>query len=322
MRVLVFGSSGQTGSYLVQKLLSEGQAVIGVARYEFPYFLPNPEQFTALTVDPTEIDTLKQILDFYDFDAVVNFLSISSVASCSENPELSRRINFDFAKDLFELVSAKASISKRKIRLLQASSSEMYGGYPIGTLVDESLELQPNSVYGEDKALAHSALNDVRKANSNISATSLILFNHESPRRNERFVTRKIVDSIFDISVGKQSSLILGDIDVQRDWGYAKDFAEGIYRILLGETNSDYVIGTGKLRSVRDFCYEIFKNFDVPESRWTINCDENLKRARNNNGLAANSSLVERETGWRPMVEFEELAKILVDAKTNTPDLA
>lgn len=315
VRVLVFGSSGQTGSYLVEKLLSEKHEVIGVARSTFPYFLPNREKFTEVMVDPTDSTILKQLLDRFDFDAVVNFLSISSVAACSENPELSRRVNFEFARLLFELVSNKASRNKIKIRLVQASSSEMYGGYPVGTSVDESLAPSPVSKYGEDKFLAHSYLNEIRGENPNIFATSLILFNHESPRRNQKFVTRKIVDRVFDISKGKESSLILGDIEVQRDWGYAKDFAEGIYRVVRAETNSDYVIGTGKLRSVRDFCIEMFENFGVAENRRIILCDESLKRSRNNNGLAGNSNLLESEIGWRPTVEFEELVKILADAK-------
>lgn len=315
MRVLVFGSSGQTGSYLVEKLLLEGHEVIGVARSKFPYFLLNSEKFLQIVVDPTENTTLKQLLEYNNFDAVINLLSISSVAACSEYPELSTKVNFEFARLLFELVSNKALKRKSKIRLVQASSSEMYGGYPVGTLVDESLEPRPISKYGEDKFLAHSCLNEIRGINPNILATSLILFNHESPRRNQKFVTRKIVDRVYDISRGRESSLILGDIEIQRDWGYAKDFAEGIYRVLHAETNSDYVIGTGKLRSVRDFCIEIFENFGVDENRRIILCDETLKRSRNNNGLAGNSNLLESEIGWRPTVEFKELAKILTDAK-------
>jgi GDPmannose 4,6-dehydratase len=185
----------------------------------------------------------------------------------------------------------------------------------VGTFVDESLTPRPISKYGEDKFLAHSYLNEIRCENPNILATSLILFNHESPRRNQKFVTRKIVDRVFEISRGRESKLILGDIEIQRDWGYAKDFAEGIYRVLHAETNSDYVIGTGKLRSVRDFCIEIFENFGVDENRRNILCDETLKRSRNNNGLAGNSNLLESEIGWRPTVEFKELAKILTDAK-------
>ncbi len=315
MRVLIFGSSGQTGSYLLEKLLSEGHEVIGVARSKFPYLLPSRDKFTELIVDPTDSVILKQILEFHEFDAVVNFLSLSSVAACSENPEISRRINFEFARLLFEQVSSKALKNKIGIRLIQASSSEMYGGYPSGTVVDESLTPRPISKYGEDKALAHSFLNAIRHENPNIHATSLILFNHESPRRNQKFVTRKIVDRIFEISRFKESSLVLGDIEIQRDWGYAKDFAEGIYRVIQAETNSDYVIGTGKLRSVRDFCIEMFEYFGVAENRRIILCDDSLKRSRNNNGLAGNSNLLENEIGWRPTVEFEELVKILADAK-------
>lgn len=315
MKVLIFGSSGQTGSYLVQKLLEEGNHVIGVARRKFPYALFNEELFTEIVLDPTEKEVLERIIDFTDFDAVVNFLSLSSVAECEKNSEVSKRINFEFAASLFNFVSKKSRKTNTPIRIIQASSSEMYGGYPSGTLIDETLSLNPISTYGKHKSLAHLHLEQVKVENELISASSLILFNHESPRRDSRFVTKKIIDTIYEISKGMETTLHLGDIEVKRDWGYAADFAIGIAEVLSSSSNLNFVIATGSLHSVKDFCDETFENFGIPVEKRIIVCEKSLMRSRNNNGLAGSTDLIGKELNWRPKVGFQELVRILASSK-------
>jgi GDPmannose 4,6-dehydratase len=312
---MVLGSSGQTGSYLVQKLLSDGNEVIGIARKKFPYRIPNQDLFTEITLDPSDIVILERIVETNKFDVVVNFLSLSSVAECASNPDISQKLNLEFACRLFDLVSKKSFNKNLPIRILQASSSEMYGGYSSDTLIDETVPLNPISVYGKHKSIAHQYLEQIKADNPLISGSSLILFNHESPRRDARFVTKKIIDRIFEISAGRESELHLGDIEVRRDWGYAAEFAEGISKIVGYNSNANFVIATGSLHSVREFCDEAFQSFDIPRGKRKIVCDESLKRSSNNNGLAGNSDFLSKELNWRPRVGFQELVKILVASK-------
>ena len=315
MRVLLFGSSGQTGSYLAQEFLSQGHFVAGVTRSKSIYISKDEHNFHEIIADPTDDQTLSEIIKKNEFDVVVNLLSVSSVSFCAEYPELSHEVNFVFAQKLFDQLVKKTTKDKKHIRLLHASSSEMYGGYASGTKVNENLETNPTSVYGNHKTLAHNYLESIKHNSDLLLATSLILFNHESPRRGNRFVSRKIIDTVHEISQGKQKSLELGDLDVLRDWGYARDFAIGIARIAQVNTNSNFVLGTGKLHSVREFCEEAFRNFDVPVNRRIIVSSESLMRRSNNNGLAADTAKVFAEIGWRPSINFNDLVKILVDTK-------
>lgn len=315
MKYLIFGSSGQTGSYLVQNLLLHGHEVIGIARTNFPYKIPNPPNFRQIIGNALEPHFLERVIDEVDFDVVVNLLSLSSVSLCSENSEESYEVNYIFASRLFEETFKKSEKCSTPTRLLQASSSEMFGGYPSGTSINENLDPNPVSVYGRHKTLAHLKLNELKGVSEYLQSTSIILFNHESPRRGNRFVTRKIIDSIYEISLGERRELHLGDLDVLRDWGYAKDFAEGIARIASINTNQDYVVGTGVLHSVGQFCEEAFRKFDVPIEKRRVISDVSLMRNSNNNGLSANTSKVNAEIGWAPKVEFLELIEILVDTK-------
>jgi GDPmannose 4,6-dehydratase len=315
LRVLLFGSSGQTGSYLAQEMISQGHFVIGVARSKNKYIPKQISNFSEIIADPTHEHVLGDILTQNRFDTVVNLLSVSSVSLCSEYPELSYEVNFLFAQKLFDKILEQSVKEKKPIRLLHASSSEMYGAHPSGTKVSESLEINPTSVYGHHKSLAHNYLEKLKTYSDEFLATSLILFNHESPRRGDRFVSRKIIDTIYEITQGTKTNLQLGDLEVLRDWGYARDFAIGIEKIAQARTNSNFVLGTGKLHSVGEFCDEAFRNFNVPESKQIIVSSEALKRSSNNNGLAADTSRVFAEIGWQPTVSFEDLVKILVQAK-------
>jgi GDPmannose 4,6-dehydratase len=315
VRVLLFGSSGQTGSYLAQEFLTQGDFVTGVARSKNAYIPGDEPNFYQIIADPTDDQTLSEIIRGNDFDVVVNLLSVSSVSFCAEYPELSYEVNFLFAQKLFDNL-IKYSIDKKKyIRLLHASSSEMYGGHPSGTIVNESLELHPSSIYGNHKTLAHNYLQSLKHDSELFLATSLILFNHESPRRGDRFVSRKIIDGIYEMSQGRQNSLQLGDLEVLRDWGYARDFAVGIRRIAEVTTNANYVLGTGRLHSVGEFCEVAFRYFKLPENHRVIVSSNDFKRLANNNGLAADTSKLFAEIGWRPSVTFNDLVKILVDTK-------
>ena len=318
MRVLVFGSSGHTGSYLVEKLLSENHEVIGVSRTKFPYFTANLNKFTDLVTDAVSPSVLNTIVNDFKFEAVVNFLSLSSVAKCAQTPDISETVNFKFAKELFDLVSRKAVRTNSEIQIVQASSSEMYGGHPFGTVINETTDLRPISVYGQHKTAAHSHLLKISETNPKLIANSLILFNHESPRRNPQFVSRKIVDSIFEMTHGNQEYLELGDIETMRDWGYAKEFADGIYEILRSKTSGDFVIGTGELHSIREFCEELFSIFETPAHERILVSNDSLKRLSNNNGLAGDTSKLFSKIGWQPQIKFAELIRILAKEKLAT----
>lgn len=222
-------------------------------------------------------------------------------------PEYTAGVTGVGALRLFEAVKDNCS----KARIYQASSSEMFGGY--GAPQNEETPFHPRSPYGCAKAFAHhSAVNYRESYGMHISCG--ILFNHESPRRGETFVTRKIARAAARIAAGLQDKLALGNLDAQRDWGYAPEFTEAMWLMLQQDAPSDYVIGTGKSHTVREFVRDAFAIVGL-DSRDHVVIDPRYYRAAEVDDLRADASKAAKLLGWEPRTKFYPLVKLMVDAE-------
>jgi GDPmannose 4,6-dehydratase len=197
------------------------------------------------------------------------------------------------------------------VRLYQASSSEMYGTNPAGEAFDENTPFKPASPYGVAKVFAHQMVVHYRAAYG-IHASCGILFNHESPRRGETFVTRKITRAAARIKLGLQKHLYLGNLEAERDWGYAPDYVEAMWLMLQQDEPDDYVIATGETRSVREFLHAVFGSLGLSVKKH-VKTDERLKRPEEVNWLKGNARKAKQKLGWEPRCSFEDLVRIMVD---------
>ena len=228
MKVLILGGSGQTGSYLCELYAASGHEVFNASRTPSRYS-PDSGRFLQIVVD--ELFDISGLIQKASPDLIINLLSLSSVIECEKNPELSQELNWFFVEKCLKEVARARAYFEREIQFIQASSSEMYSGYVAETVVSENSVLNPATTYGKHKAKAHEA---VQEFNSSFGgARAAILFNHESPRRTSKFVSKKIINGLIDIKMGESKKLELGNIATRRDWGFAPDYADGI--MILGK---------------------------------------------------------------------------------------
>lgn len=309
MNFLVLGASGQTGSYLAQTLeLDPKNRVFSASRSKNPFF--EPSNYISLDFDFNQ-KNLADLITNVDADAVINLISLSSVFLCEQSPDESKRLNFDFVVNLSKaILEAQESLSKA-IHIFQCSSSEMYSNLGAYSVISESTDLNPGSVYGIHKANALEHLREFRAANPSFAYSTGILFNHESPRRSLNFVSKKIVSAAREISFGRLDKLELGDISVERDWSYAPDFAEAIASIVSSRISGEYVFASGELHSIREFCELSFKEYGISDFENSIRTNPSFLRKNNNNGLIGNPAKLRREIAWTPKVGFAELVRIM-----------
>lgn len=301
-RALITGVTGQDGFYLSELLLSLGHEVHGLVR---PGSVA-PEGVTAHEFDLLSGD-IGEILETVKPDQVYNLAAVSSVFRSWQEPELTARVNGEFVARLLAAVSRAA----RDIRVVQASSAEIFG-VPDRSPQDESTRVRPSSPYGAAKAYAHQLAGAYR--GQGVFAASCILYNHESPRRPETFVTRKITAAVARISLGLQSRLELGNLDSRRDWGWAPDFADALHRAAVADTPSDYVIATGSAHSVREFVAAAFDRVGITEWTELVDSNDSLLRVGDAPELVGDASRARAELGWRPTMEFSQIVGAMVDA--------
>ena len=313
-RHLVFGALGQDGSYLMEQLCAEGQQVIGVIRNSAivpKEFLDKKIKYVRGNIlDATFLDSL---LTTYKPTHLYNLASASSVSESYANPSLSLQINLEFVSLLIDRIEEYRSKYKRDIYFLQASTSEMFG--PVQqNLITEDTPHDPRSPYAEHKSLAHKLCLHAR-ATKDFKIGTVILFNHESPRRPLKFVSRKITRGAYLISKGIEKELVLGNINVVRDWGYAPDYVDAIRLIAIDSHNDDYVVATGQLRSLNDMCQIAFQAAGISDCESYIVSDKSLFRSNENSGLRGNSNKVMDKLGWEPKVSFEQMIEMMVFAE-------
>jgi GDPmannose 4,6-dehydratase len=306
-RALVTGAGGQDGSYLAESLLERGYEVVGVVR-------DAKRAYDHLAgVELVEVDLLDQaalagVLREHRPREVYNLASPSFVPRSWEHPVETAEFAAVGVTSLLEAIRAVDG----GIRVYQASSSEIFGE-PAEVPQSESTPLAPVTPYGVAKAYGHFIIGSYRRRYG-LHASAGILYNHESPRRPENFLPSKVAHAVARIAGGEASKLQLGDLDAQRDWGYACDSVEAMRLILQQDEPGDYVIATGELHSVRELVEVAFSHVGLD---WQdhVGVDESLKRGQAElHHLVGDASKARERLGWRPTVTFEELVALLVDA--------
>ncbi len=309
-RAFVTGISGQDGTYLAERLLADGTEVHGLV---FTADSPSPYVPDAAVLhegDLTDVDATRALLLDLAPDEVYNLAALSSVARSWDDPEAAARINSAGALGLLDAV---ASLAGRDggVRFVQASSAEIFGE-PARSPQDESTPIAPVNPYGAAKAEVHAAVGVRRLAG--LHATSLILYNHESPRRPARFVTRKITSTVAAIARGDADSLVLGNLDARRDWGWAPDFVDAMIRAARADAADDYIVATGESHSVRDFVAAAFARAGVVDWEPLVSTDPAFVRPVDATELVGDPSRARDRLGWTPTVTFEEIVGRMVDA--------
>jgi GDPmannose 4,6-dehydratase len=316
-QALITGITGQDGSYLAELLLEKGYVVHGIVRRSSSF---NTERIDHLYVDPHDRDarlhlhygdlndasSLQSIIETVQPDEVYNLGAQSHVRVSFDIPEYTGEITALGAIRLLEAIRKGGS----KCRFYQASSSELYGKV-VETPQKETTPFHPRSPYAVAKAYAYYMTQNYREA-YNMFATNGILFNHESERRGETFVTRKITRAIGRIKVGLQKDLFLGNLDAKRDWGHAADYVEAMWLMLQQDTPDDFVIGTGETHSVKEFAEKAFAHAGL-DSKDFVKIDPRYFRPSEVDLLLSDPGKAKRVLGWKPKVTFEELVKRMVD---------
>ncbi len=310
MRALITGITGQDGSYLAELLLEKGYEVIGMVRRSstesFERINHIKNQVTLVQADLLDQLSIINIIEEHKPEEVYNLAAQSFVPTSWVQPVLTGE--FD-ALGVAKVLEAIRLVNKN-IRFYQASSSEMFGKVQ-EVPQTESTPFYPRSPYGCGKVFAHWATINYREA-YDMHASSGILFNHESPRRGETFVTRKITRAAGRIKLGLQKKLFLGNLDAQRDWGFAGDYVEAMWLMLQQDVPEEYVIATGKMLSVREFCDLAFASLDL-DSKDFVEIDSKYYRPTEVEQLLGDASKAKEKLGWEPKTSVEELARMMVE---------
>jgi len=316
-KALITGITGQDGSYLTELLLSKGYHVWGLVRRSSSF---HTGRIDHLYKDPHDKPSLKLIYgdltDGSNLSMVINDIKPDEIYNLGAQSHV--RVSFDtpiYTVDTdglgtLRLLEAIRSMDK-PARFYQASSSEMYGKVA-QTPQTEETPFYPRSPYGCAKVYSFWQTVNYREA-YDMFACNGILFNHESPRRGETFVTRKITRAATRIKLGLQDKLYLGNLDAKRDWGFAGDYVEAMWLILQQEKGDDYVIATGKTYSVREFLDEVFSYLDLDWEKY-VEIDPRYYRPTEVDLLLGDPGKAKKVLNWEPKVTFEELAKMMVDA--------
>lgn len=319
-KAIITGLTGQDGSYLAELLIAKGYVVHGLKRRSSSFntdrvdhiyrdFHDSGTRLFLHYADLTDAISLSGLLSDIRPDEVYNLGAQSHVKVSFEVPEYTGEV---VAMGTLRLLEAIRRVGLR-CRFYQASSSEMFGSTPPPQ--NESSAFHPRSPYASAKAFAHYSAVNYRES-YDMHASCGILFNHESPRRGETFVTRKITRAVAHIKFGLQDKLFLGNLDARRDWGYAPDYIEAMWRMLQQDEPGDYVIGTGEMHSVRQF---VERAFTVAGLDWHeyVCIDSRYYRPAEVDALQADFSKARRVLGWQPTVTFDELVRLMVESDLN-----
>ena len=316
-KALITGITGQDGSYLAEFLLEKGYEVHGLIRRSSTFNTDRIDHIYADPHDPnrklflhygdiTDSGQLTNLIYNIQPDEIYHLAAQSHVRVSFDIPEFTGDVTGIGTTRLLEAIRR----SGIKTRYYQASSSEMFGDSPPPQ--NEETPFRPRSPYGAAKVYAYWMAKNYREGYG-MFAVNGILFNHESPRRGETFVTRKITRSIARIKYGLENKLYLGNLEAKRDWGYAGDFVEAMWLMLQQDHPDDYVIATGETHSVKEFLEEAFKYADLDWKNY-VEIDKRYFRPLEVEFLQGDASKAKRKLGWEPKVRFNELAKIMVDA--------
>jgi len=314
-RALITGVTGQDGSYLAELLLQKGYEVHGIIRRSSTF---NTSRIDHLYKDPHEKENrfhlhfgditdgvgLANLVRDLEPHEIYNLAAQSHVKVSFEMPDFTAQVDAVGTIRLLEAIRA----AKIETRFYQASTSELYGSTPPPQ--SEGSPFSPQSPYAAAKLYSYWVVRNYRDAYG-LHATNGILFNHESPRRGETFVTRKITMAAARIKLGLQSKLYLGNLDAVRDWGFAPEYVESMWRMLQQDNPDDYVVATGKGATVRDFCEASFSALDLDYNEF-VETEERYIRPTEVDALIGDASKIEKLLGWKAKTHWRELAGIMV----------
>ena len=339
-KALIFGITGQDGSYLAELLLKKKYIVHGVKRrsssintQRVDHIYQDPHQksrnFILHYGDITDSTSVSKIIELVKPNEVYNLAAQSHVAVSFEVPEYTA--NADALGALRILEAIKFHKLERKTKFYKAGTSEMYGKVQ-KIPQNENTDFYPLSPYGVAKLYAHWITKNYREA-YNIFGSNGILFNHESPRRGETFVTKKIVSALVKIKMGKQKKLFLGNLDAKRDWGHAKDYVVAMWKILQQKKPDDFVIATGKQYSIRQFINLVSKKlnmrikwrgkginergYDLNKKKDIILIDRHYIRPLDVNTLLGNAAKARKQLSWKPKIDIHELIDEMILNEVN-----
>jgi len=310
---LITGITGQDGSYLTDFLLEKGYEVHGLIRRSAT---PNTKNIDHLKgankielhyADLTDGESIDGIIYEIQPDEIYNLAAQSHVRVSFDVPTYTCNVTALGPLRVLEAIRKYSQGTK----LYQASTSEMFGNASFPQ--DESTVMHPRNPYGIAKLFAHEMVKLYRDSYG-IFACSGILFNHESPRRGDEFVTQKIIKGLIDCKLGLKDKIKLGNLEAKRDWGYAKEYVQCMYKMLQQSSPDDFVIGTGESHTVREFLEVVGKCVKLEWQKY-IEIDSNLYRPTETNYLLANPKKAEEKLGWKSKTTFEELIKIMIDAE-------
>jgi GDPmannose 4,6-dehydratase len=319
-KALITGITGQDGSYLTELLLDKGYEVHGIIRRSSSF---NTDRIDHLYRDPhvsgnrmflhygdlTDGSSLRRILERVRPDEVYNLGAQSHVKVSFEQPEYTADVDATGTLRLLETLRDYVGDRPRSVRYYQAGSSEMFGAAPPPQR--ESTRFYPRSPYAVSKVAAHWYAVNYREAYG-MFITNGILFNHESPRRGETFVTRKITRAVGRIKLGLQDKLYLGNLDARRDWGYAGDFVEAMWLMLQQPEPDDFVVATGETHSVREFLEDAFGQVELDWRRF-VEIDRRYFRPTEVDHLLGDATKAREKLGWTARVTFKELTRMMVE---------
>lgn len=314
---LITGVTGQDGLYLAELLLAKGYDVFGLVRGQSnPKLHLLREEVPGLQIilgDLSDLPSLVRAMVDAEPDEVYNLGAISYVAYSWQQASLTTDITAKGVLNVLEAVRLYERGSSGRVRFYQASSSEMFGNAQEIPQSEKTL-LWPRSPYGVAKTFGHYITINYRESYG-MHASSGILFNHESPRRGPEFVTRKVARAVAAIHLGRQQRLTIGNLDARRDWGFAGDYVDAMWRMLQQPVADDYVIATGHTHSVRDLLTIAFRCVDIEDWQPYVEVDDALLRPAEVHSLKGDFTKAREVLGWEPTVRFPDLIRMMVDAE-------
>ena len=309
-KIVITGAAGQDGLILGLKLVAAGHQVIGIVRSaDQQNFLEcyNPK-IKAEILDSSTLTSVREFLERAHPDQIYHLSAKSSVANSWSDSENTLQTNIFHT---LNWLNALNELKMHSIRFYHASSSEMFGLPKSHPQTEETL-LHPRSPYGVSKVAAHHLVVNYRESFGQFASTG-ILFNHESPLRDIKFVTRKISQAVAEIARGKRNSLTLGNIEISRDWGWAPDYVDGMISILEHDSPDDFILATGGSHTLKEFVATAFQSVGIEDWEKHLTIDSALVRPADVISVVGNSSKARQMLNWSPTVSFESMVKRMVD---------
>ena len=308
-RILIFGGSGQDGRLLSQKLIELGHVVLCIVSR-----LDSTKQEVGadyIAVNSNFEDMFTSIMKGFQPTEIYNFASLSSVAGCLENPNLSYKTNFQLVQSIYKAASIYATSTNLNVKLIHAGSSEMFRAS--GLHLNEFSELEPLSIYGQHKRMAHEFLEENKGKVNNLRISNLIFFNHESYLRSEKFVSQKIAKVSAQLYLYKYSEIKFGNVSAARDWGCASDYMNAAIKVGLVHNSENYVVASGKLVSILDLLNHSLNYVGYSPESFEFETDKSLMRASDTPPLKGDTSKIEQQVGWVPSRSIFEVLEEMIE---------